>query len=96
MTFGEIQKQAMSEWKALQRSNKPHILVGTGTCGRAAGVMAVLEAIKKELSQRKIDAIVTLVGCNGLCYAEPLVDIIKPNHPRICYGNVTPEITPSL
>ncbi len=96
MAFDEIQKQAMSEWEALQHSNKPRILVGTGTCGRAAGAMAVLEAIDKELSRRHIDAIVTEVGCIGLCYAEPLIDIIKPNCPRICYGSVTPEIIPQL
>ncbi|HEY33564.1 MAG TPA: FAD-dependent oxidoreductase [Dehalococcoidia bacterium] len=31
-----------------------------------------------------------------MCYAEPLVDIIKPGRPRICYGNVTPEILVEL
>ena len=58
--------------------------------------MAVLEAINKELAKHKIEAIVIQVGCIGLCYAEPLVDIIKPNRPRICYSNVTPEIIPQL
>ena len=96
MTFEEIQKQAMSEWEALQSSEKPRILVGTATCGRAAGAMEVLEAIEKELSRRNIEAIVTQVGCIGLCYTEPLVDIVKPGCPRLCYGNVTPEIIPQL
>jgi NADH-quinone oxidoreductase subunit F len=27
----------------------------------------------------------------GPCYAEPLVSIIKPGKPGICYGNITPE-----
>ena len=81
----------MAEWEALQHSKKPRILVGTGTCGQAAGALTVLEAINKELSEQKIDAIITQVGCIGLCYAEPLVDIIKPNRPRICYGSVTQE-----
>jgi len=96
MTFGEIHKQAILEWEALQNSEKPRIFVGTATCGRAAGAMAVLEAIDKELSRRNIDAIITQVGCIGLCYAEPLVDIIKANRPRICYGGVSPEIIPQL
>jgi NADH-quinone oxidoreductase subunit F len=96
MTFDEIRKQALAEWEALVHSPKPRILVGTGTCGRAAGALTVLEAIHKELAQRNIEAIVTTVGCIGLCYAEPLVDIIKPNRPRICYGSVTPEIIPQL
>jgi NADH-quinone oxidoreductase subunit F len=96
MTFDEIRKQALAEWEALVHSPKPRILVGTGTCGRAAGALAVLEAIHKELARRNIEAIVTTVGCIGLCYAEPLVDIVKPNCPRICYGSVTPEIIPQL
>ena len=96
MSFADTQKQAIAEWEALQDSQKPHILVGAGTCGRAAGAEAVLAAINTELAERNIDATITQVGCIGLCYAEPLVDIIKPGHPRICYGNVTPEIIPQL
>jgi len=94
--FDEIQSRAISEWEALEHSSTLRILVGTATCGQAAGALAVLEAINSELARRNIDAIVTQVGCMGLCYAEPLVDIIKPNRPRVCYGNVTPEIIPQL
>ena len=96
MTFDEIRSQALSEWEAWQRSEKIRILVGTATCGRSSGAMDTLEAIHRELSRRGIDAIVTQVGCIGLCYAEPLVDIIKPDRPRICYSGVTPKIVPQL
>ena len=96
MTYDEIQKQASQEWEALQHSDKPHILVGTATCGRAAGAEAVVEAITNELSRLNIEAIVTHIGCIGLCYAEPLVDIIKPGKPRICYSGVTPDIVSQL
>ncbi len=96
MTFDEIRKQAIAEWEALQHSEKPRILVGMATCGRAAGAEAVVAAINDELSQQNIEAEMTQVGCIGFCYAEPLVDIIKPGRPRICYSNVTPEIVPKL
>ncbi len=96
MTFEEIQKQAVSKWEALQHTDKPRIFVGMATCGRAAGAEAVLGAIKEELSRRNIEAIIIQVGCIGLCYAEPLVDIIKPGRPRICYNSVTPEMIPQL
>jgi NADH-quinone oxidoreductase subunit F len=56
----------------------------------------VLEALKSTLAQHNLEAIITEVGCIGLCYLEPLMDIVKPNRPRICYGNVTPEIVPQL
>ena len=96
MTFEEIRNQAVAEWEAWQRSNKPRILVGTATCGRAAGAHGVLETIHEELKKQGIEASVMEVGCIGLCYAEPMVDIIKPGKPRISYGNITPEIIPQL
>ncbi|MFH1031590.1 MAG: NADH-ubiquinone oxidoreductase-F iron-sulfur binding region domain-containing protein [Chloroflexota bacterium] len=96
MTFEEIRKQAVAEWESLQRSPKPRIFIGTGSCGRAAKSLEVLDVIKKELARLNIEATVTQVGCIGLCFAEPLVDIIKPNRPRICFGGITPEIAPKL
>ena len=96
VTFDEIRNEARAEWEALEHSDKTHIYIGTATCGRASGAFTVLEAIKSELAKRNIEAIITQVGCIGLCYAEPLVDIVKPNRPRICYGNATPEIVPQL
>ncbi|MFH1382774.1 MAG: NADH-quinone oxidoreductase subunit NuoF [Chloroflexota bacterium] len=96
MSFAEVQKQAQAEWEALQKSTKPRILIGTGTCGKAAGAEAVLEAINKELARLKIDATIMQVGCIGMCYVEPLVDIIKPGRPRICYGNLTAESVTKL
>jgi hypothetical protein len=44
-------------------------------CGLAAGAAEVAEAFRQELAARGVDALVSEVGCMGLCYAEPLVDI---------------------
>ena len=96
MTFDEIRSRAISEWEALERSNKPRILIGAATCGRAAGAVAVLEAINRELKRHKIKASVIQVGCIGFCYAEPIINIIKPGRPHIYYGNVTPELGTQL
>jgi NADH-quinone oxidoreductase subunit F len=91
MDFDKIQKRAVSEWQALQSSNKPRILVGAGTCGSAAGAFDVLKNINEELARQGIDAIVIQVGCMGLCFAEPMVGIIKPGRPQVIYGDLTPE-----
>ena len=96
MTFEEIQSLAKVEWEAFDRSDRPRILVGAATCGRSAGALDVLQTVNDELARRGIDATVVQVGCIGLCYLEPLVDITKPGRPRICYGNVTPEIAAQL
>jgi len=96
MTFAEIQQQARAEWYSLYHGEFPIILVGTAACGRAAGALAVVEAFEKEIIRMKAVAKVVQVGCMGLCYAEPLVIIIKPNSFRVCYKNVSPDLVPRL
>ncbi len=82
--------------QVLNATDRPRIVVGTATCGRASGAMKVLKTIGDELKRHDIDADVTEVGCIGLCFAEPLVDIIKPGKPRITYGELTPQKISSL
>jgi NADH-quinone oxidoreductase subunit F len=94
MTFEEITSKAKSEWEALQ--NGVHILIGTATCGRAAGALDVVDAFDKELARRGLEVPVIKVGCTGLCYADPFVTISKPGSLRVAYGNVTPETVSRL
>ncbi len=96
INFAELRAQALAKWETLQRSEKPQIVVGAGTCGRAAGALEVLDVIKQELSKHQIEAVVREVGCMGLCFAEVLLEIVKPGRPRILYKNITPEIAPQL
>ncbi len=96
MNFDKTKAQAISEWEAINTSQKPRILIGNSTCSQKANAPAVIEAVKSALTTNNIEATITQVGCIGLCYAEPIVNIIKPNRPGISYGNVTPEIVPQL
>ncbi len=72
-------------------SSGTRITVGLGTCGIAAGARETMRAILDELAQRGIDANVNTVGCIGMCFNEPLVDIEQAGSPRITYGNVSPD-----
>jgi len=94
MTFEEIDNRGKSEWEALQKGS--HILIGTATCGRAAGALDVVDAFSKELARRALEVPIIRVGCTGLCYADPLVTICKPDSLRVVYNNVTPEVVPRL
>ncbi len=96
MSFEEIKSQAISQWKAMQQSERVRILIGMGTCGRAAGADDILDVLNHELAQQHIQADVLQVGCIGLCYAEPLVEVIKPGMPSVFYGNLTPELIPEI
>ncbi len=79
-----------------QKQGKTIIMVGTATCGRAAGSLEVLRAFKDEIQKRRIDGAVVEVGCLGHCYAEPLVIIHKPDSVPICYAHVNPVIAERL
>ncbi|UCB43397.1 MAG: SLBB domain-containing protein [Dehalococcoidales bacterium] len=94
--FEEIKSQADSHWQELFDSGQPVIVVGTATCGRAAGALDVLKAIRDELERQGVDCPVFEAGCLGHCYAEPLVIIGKPGYPPICYGYVNPVIAERL
>jgi NADH-quinone oxidoreductase subunit F len=96
MTFEEIQKQAKADWDSQYHGEVPHILIGTATCGRAAGALPVVEAFNQELTRRNARAKVTEVGCIGICSFEPLVTIVKPDSFTVCYNNVTPQVVPTL
>jgi NADH-quinone oxidoreductase subunit F len=91
MTYEEMLDRARGEWQALQDSQIPVIRVGTATCGRSAGALPVVRALREDLAMAGIDAHIMEVGCVGLCYAEPLMTITKPARPGVVYGHVTPQ-----
>ena len=86
-------ESAKKRWSEFFESDKPRILVGAATCGRAAGALDVMEEFKKELSAAGISDKVELVetGCLGLCYAEPLVEVRACGTPSVLYSNVSPK-----
>ena len=50
------------------------IVVGEGSCGIAAGAEKVRQALLKEDLN---GAMLTIAGCIGMCYLEPIVDIYE-------------------
>jgi NADH:ubiquinone oxidoreductase subunit F (NADH-binding)/(2Fe-2S) ferredoxin len=72
------------------------ITVGTATCGNAKGAGKVVDALKKELKKQKVKADVVNVGCNGMCFAEPVVEVIRSGKPRVTYGRVGVDRTADI
>ena len=96
MNFGKVQQRAEQEWAAFSRLELPRILIGAATCGRAAGALDVRAALERELAARSIVADICEVGCFGMCYAEPLVEIAMPDGRRVMYNNVTEDTAAEL
>src|SRR4030042_860434 len=84
------------EGEKLLFSGSIRIQVGAARCGLARGAKEVITAFEKELKNQKLDATVISVGCIGMCYEEPLVEMLMPGKPKLTYGRITPELVSSL
>ena len=66
------------------------IAVGMNSCGIAAGAKETYAALKTEMEKHDLKIPLKIVGCVGMCYQEPLVDIITDTE-IMTYGRVTPK-----
>ncbi len=69
-------------------------LLGYGSCGIASGAKDVLKGL--EATFKNTDFKVEKVGCNGLCFAEPIVEVITDNGESILYGHLTEKTAITL
>ncbi len=95
-TYRELRAMADEVWDAIANPPRTLITVGVATCSRAVGAEETLEALRQEVQARGLDADVMVTGCLGLCYAEPLVEIMRPGGRAVLYQQVTPEKAPAL
>ena len=68
------------------RRGAVEIRIGLGSCGVASGGEPVRDAL-----ERAAGGVVKTVGCNGMCYREPLVEVVGADGQVTLYGNVTAE-----
>ena len=62
------------------------IRVGLSSCGIASGAERVRDVLAAQFGSR---GVVKAVGCNGMCYREPIVEVIERSGGSFHYGNVT-------
>jgi formate dehydrogenase iron-sulfur subunit len=60
------------------------LVVGAGTCGLSVGAADTLRALSDEVARRKLPARVVAGGCNGMCWAAPVVTVLRADEaPRV-------------
>ncbi len=64
-------------------------LLGYGSCGIASGANDVLAGLESTFAGTELK--VEKVGCNGLCFAEPIVEVITDSGESILYGRLNGE-----
>ncbi len=67
------------------------ILIGSASCGIAAGAREVETAAREAAEKLGLTASVARTGCVGLCEREPLVDLVLPGGPRLSFGKMNPK-----
>jgi len=72
------------------------IRVGLATCGVAAGAQRVHDALETSLKSAGLDLAIRRVGCVGMCYNEPLVDVVMADGQIITYGNLSEKDVPQI
>jgi len=70
--------------------NKTTIIVGLGSCGIAAGASKTYAELERIKTADKLDFELKKTSCVGMCFREPLVEVIDESGTYI-YGNVDPE-----
>lgn len=99
VTLSPETAQELGEYKSrltLEKTDKPVVIVGMGTCGLANGARRVFDTFIAELRKRDMEAEVISTGCVGYCAEEVIVDIKLPGYSRISYARVTPKDVPNL
>jgi len=82
--------------EAERRHRGPGLAVGVGTCGLAVGAGETLEALRAEVQRRGLAWTVVAAGCNGACWAAPVVEARCDGKPPITAARVTPDAVPRL
>ena len=68
------------------------VAVGEGSCGIAAGALKAFDVLKQKLNNENE---LTVTGCIGMCYLEPIVDVYNGNELHR-FVRVTPEVAEKI
>jgi NADH-quinone oxidoreductase subunit F len=71
------------------------LVIGTATCGAAAGASKVLQHLEAVVKQENLDVELMETGCIGLCYDEPLVEVIEGDSRKL-YAKVDARLAEKL
>ena len=67
------------------------VVVGQGSCGVATGAKKTAAEFEKQIQEKGLGINVSVTGCVGTCYLEPIVDVYEDSGEMTRYVKVQPE-----
>jgi NADH:ubiquinone oxidoreductase subunit F (NADH-binding)/NADH:ubiquinone oxidoreductase subunit E len=71
-------------------------MVGVGSCSLTVGAADTLASLRETIERRGLAATVITVGCNGLCWAAPLIVVETPEGVSHLLPHATADRIPAL
>ncbi|MCK4299866.1 MAG: NADH-quinone oxidoreductase subunit F, partial [Planctomycetes bacterium] len=75
----------------MSRKRERVVSVGLGSCGVAAGAREVYDHLQRIITDENLPVCLRRVGCVGMCYHEPLLEVGGDGRSAVTYGRVTVE-----
>ena len=82
--------------RAAKAGARGEVRVGLGSCCVARGSGKLYGALQDALAQTGVKVPVKRVGCVGMCYQTPLLEIVLPDQTSFLYARVQPEDAKSI
>ena len=88
--LAEIRERTRKMTSLREGAGRVKFTVHMGTCGIAAGARKIMEAVMREVEERKLeDVLVTTSGCAGLCSREPMATVEVVGEAPVKYVDLT-------
>ena len=88
-TYEELRQHGEAAWAAVQKPARPLLVVSINTTSNAAGAPGTYEPLQKLAPSLGFDLMRT--GDDGISWAEPIVQVRKPDGQHVLYGHVTAD-----
>src|SRR6188508_1854846 len=95
-TLNELQSQAESAKRRIEARDRSRLAVCIDTSSLAVGAQETLQALRYEVQRRGFDVDVDRVGGNGMSFANPVVELTRPDGARIFFQHVTSSDVPAF
>ena len=89
-SYDELRSVADTAWSAVEKPPRPLFVVSINTSSIAAGARETLAALTR-LADAGAAFDVMHTGDTGFAWAEPVVEVRKPDGQRVLYGNVSAD-----